>query len=119
MNGYNMSVEASTDATDRYLQRVQSMADQLRDVANDQNLSKEQIAAITQDIIDQGYDFLDAMGEQLTTAQKNGIESYIQAAQTLSELNAGNVLDISQQLQNGMIDDLGVVTDVFHAAVKD
>lgn len=117
MNGYNMSVEASTDATDRYLQKVQSMADALRDVANDQSLSQEQIEAITQSIIEDGYQFLDAMGEQLTTAQRNGIESYIQAAQELSELNAGNVLDISQQLEEGLIDDLGMVTDVFNAAV--
>ena len=119
MNGYNMSVEASRDATDDYFNHIQTMADRIRDAANDASLSAEQIDAITQDIIEYGYDYLRAKGEQLTTAQKNGIESYIQAAKELSELNAGNVLDMSRQLEEGLIDDLGMVTDVFHNAVKD
>ena len=119
MNGYNMSVEASRDATDDYFNHIQTMADRIRDAANDASLSAEQVEAITQDIIEYGYDYLRAKGEQLTTAQKNGIESYIQAAKELSELNAGNVLDMSRQLEEGLIDDLGMVTDVFHNAAKD
>lgn len=119
MNGYNMSVEANRNATDDYFSQIQNMADKLRSAANDASLSAEQVDAITQDIIDKGYEYLNAKGEQLTTAQRNGIESYIQAAQELSELNAGNVLDISQQLEQGLVDDLGMVTDTFHTAVKD
>ena len=119
MNGYNMSVEASRNATDDYFNQIQNMADKLRSVANDASLSAEQVDAITQDIIDKGYEYLNAKGEQLTTAQRNGIESYIQAAKELSELNAGNVLDMSRQLEEGLVDDLGMVTDTFHTAVKD
>lgn len=119
MNGYNMSVEASRNATDDYFNHIQNMADKLRSVANDASLSAEQVDAITQDIIDKGYEYLNAKGEQLTTAQRNGIESYIQAAKELSELNAGNVLDMSRKLEEGLVDDLGMVTDTFHTAVKD
>ena len=119
MNGYNMSVEASRNATDDYFNQIQNMADKLRSVANDASLSAEQVDAITQDIIDKGYEYLNAKGEQLTTAQRNGIESYIQAAKELSELNAGNVLDMSRQLEEGLVDDLGMVTDTLHTAVKD
>lgn len=119
MNGYNMSVEASRNATDDYFNQIQNMADKLRSVANDASLSAEQVDAITQDIIDKGYEYLNAKGEQLTTAQRNGIESYIQAAKELSELNAGNVLDMSRRLEEGLVDDLGMVTDTFHTAVKD
>ena len=88
MNGYNISVEANRNSADSFFQKVQAMADQLRDAANDATLSEEQIAAITQQIIKDGYEYLDATGEQLTTAQKNMIESFIQAAQNLAAENS-------------------------------
>lgn len=98
MNGYNMSVEASVNAQDAFLNKVQNMADQLRTAANDMSITDEQRQAILQDIIQQGYDFLAAQTEQLDTAQVNTIESFIAAAQQLAEENAGAVTQIADEL---------------------
>lgn len=119
MNGYNISVEASRNAQDQYFSKVQQMADQIREVANDTTLSAEQIEAITQEIIQDGYDFLNAMGEQLTIAQRNGIESYIAAARELTDKNGAAVKKLSAELTQGAVDDLSRVTETFKSAVNE
>lgn len=119
MNGYNISVAASREATDNYFQKIQDMADKLRDVANDATLSAEQVEAITQDIIKSGYDFLDANAKQLNTAQINAVESFIKAAQNLAEENATRVNAINQELIEGTNTNADLMTTVLHSAVQD
>lgn len=118
MNGYNISVEANRNSADSFYQKIQAMADQLRDAANDATLSEEQIAAITADIIKDGYEYLDAMGEQLTTAQKNMIESFIQAAQNLGAENSQAVQIIADELINNVDATVETISDKFVSGVE-
>ena len=118
MNAYNMSKEQQADVQDNYIKKIQDMGDALRKAANDQKLTKEQIAVITQDIIDQGYEYLNAMGEQLDTSQKNMIQSFIDAAFQMQVENASAVQDIAQDLQDGITDTLDMVDDRFDTSVK-
>lgn len=118
MNGYNISVEANRNSADSFFQKIQTMADQLRDVSNDATLSEEQIAAITAQIIQDGYEYLDAMGEQLTTAQKNMIESFIQAAQNMQIENNEAVQLIADELINNVDATVEVISDKFVSGVE-
>ena len=118
MNGYNISVEANRNSADSFFQKVQAMADQLRDAANDATLSEEQIAAITQQIIKDGYEYLDATGEQLTTAQKNMIESFIQAAQNLAAENNEAVQIIADELINTTDATVDIIDEKFVSGVE-
>ena len=118
MDAYNMSKEQQADVQDSYIKKIQDMGDALRKAANDQKLTKEQIAVITQDIIDQGYEYLNAMGEQLDTSQKNMIQSFIDAAFQMQIENASAVQDIASDLQDGIIDTLDMVDDRFDTSVK-
>lgn len=118
MNAYNMSKEQQADVQDNYIKKIQDMGDALRKAANDQTLTREQIAAITQSIIDDGYEYLNAMGEQLDTSQKNMIQSFIDAAFQMQVENASAVQDIAQDLQTGITDTLDMVDDRFDTSVK-
>lgn len=118
MNAYNMSKEQQADVQDNYIKKIQDMGDALRKAANDQTLTREQIAAITQSIIDDGYTYLNAMGEQLDTSQKNMIQSFIDAAFQMQTENAQYVQDIAQDLQDGITDTLDMVDDRFDTSVK-
>ena len=118
MNAYNMSVEERVNAQDRYLQKIQTMADQLRQVANDDNLTKERIAAITADIIAQGYEFLASSSEQLSTAQKNAVQSFIDAAELMSEENAKNVKEIVKNLDAKTGESADLMTDLMTEIVN-
>jgi len=118
MNAYNMSKEQQADVQDNYIKKIQDMGDALRKAANDQSLTREQIAVITQSIIDDGYEYLNAMGEQLDTSQKNMIQSFIDAAFQMQVENASAVQDIAQDLQDGIITTLDMVDDRFDTSVK-
>lgn len=118
MNAYNMSKEQQADVQDSYIKKVQDMADALRKAANDSSLTQEQIAVITQDIIDTGWEYLDAMGEQLSTSQKNMIMSFIDAAGNISNEFGKDVHDIADKLQEDMNYGLGEVDKRFDTSVK-
>jgi flagellar motility protein MotE (MotC chaperone) len=113
-----MSKEQQADVQDSYIKKVQDMADALRKAANDSSLTQEQIAAITQDIIDTGWEYLDAMGEQLSTSQKNMIMSFIDAAGKVSDEFGKDVHDIADKLQIDMNYGLGEVDKRFDTSVK-
>lgn len=118
MNGYNISVEANRESADNFFQKIQNMADQLRAVANDATLSEEQIAAITASIIEDGYEYLDAQGEQLTTAQKNMIESFLQAAENLTAEGNEAVQIIADELRNTTDATVDIISDKFVSGVE-
>lgn len=118
MNAYNMSKEQQADVQDSYIKKVQDMADALRKAANDATLNEEQIAAITQDIIDKGHEYLKAMGEQLNTSQKNMISSFIDAAFQLQEEYASGVRNIAEELQEDTSRGLDDVDDRFDTSVN-
>lgn len=118
MNAYNMSKEQQADVQDSYIKKVQDMADALRKAANDATLDEEQIAAITQDIIDKGHEYLEAMGEQLNTSQKNMISSFIDAAFQLQEEYASGVRNIAEELQENTSRGLDDVDDRFDTSVN-
>jgi len=118
MNAYNMSKEQQADVQDSYIKKVQDMADALRKAANDATLNEEQIAAITQDIIDKGHEYLEAMGEQLNTSQKNMISSFIDAAFQLQEEYASGVRNIAEELKEDTSRGLDDVDDRFDTSVN-
>ena len=118
MNAYNMSKEQQADVQDSYIKKVQDMADTLRKAANDATLTEEQIAAITQDIIDKGHEYLEAMGEQLNTSQQNMIMSFIDAAMQMQEEYASNVQNIAEELREDTSRGLDDVDDRFDTSVK-
>lgn len=118
MNAYNMSKEQQADVQDSYIKKVQDMADALRKAANDSSLSEEQIGAITRDIIDMGHEYLEAMGEQLTTSQKNMIESFIDTAEQLQAEYAEGVKTIAEELKENTERGLDDVADTYDTFVK-
>ena len=85
---YEMSKEEAIRKQDEYFNQLSKMAQQMREVMNDTSLTEEQIGVLINDIIDHGYDHLAASSEQLETAEKNGLESFIKTAQLLNEENA-------------------------------
>lgn len=118
MNAYNMSKEQQASVQDSYIQKVQDMADALRKAANDATLDEEQIAAITQDIIDKGHEYLEAMGEQLNTSQKNMINSFIDTAEQMQDEYAEKVHSIAEELKEDTSRGLDDVDDRFNTSVK-
>ena len=118
MNAYNMSKEQQGDVQDNYIKKVQDMADAMRKVMNDATLDAEQRQAIIEDIIQSGYEYLDAMGEQLSTSQRNMIESFIEAAEEMQAENAEYVQFVADGLKEGTITTLDEIDDRFDTSVK-
>lgn len=115
-NAYNISKDAGTSAENDALSAIQEFYQKVLDIQSDTTLKTEEKQKRIQWLFNNLKDYINSVGEQLTTSQSNMLNEFVDLVGLMSEENKSGLQDIADQIKAGNDDAFTAIDERFNSS---